>query len=134
MMDEHFEPDELLFRAVRPDNMYWKVPGEKLSSAAFKDSHGLSVDRAGGRTIAESAECLKTRMEGTIAYLPVSKCNDVNAIVKYLPIPNINIWHSEIYGSSNNNLALTSSQAKKIADAAKLYIPPMASDKSPENE
>ena len=34
--------DERLYRAVRPDSLFWKVNGT-LSSAAFKDKKGLSA-------------------------------------------------------------------------------------------
>ncbi len=50
-MTDQFEANEKLFRAVYPPNiipMFWKENGE-ISSAAFKDKKGLSVERAGNR-------------------------------------------------------------------------------------
>ncbi|MCR5322424.1 MAG: hypothetical protein K6E85_04015 [Lachnospiraceae bacterium] len=50
-MTEQFDTYERLYRAVYPPNimpMFWKENGQ-LSSAAFKDKNGLSVERDGGR-------------------------------------------------------------------------------------
>ena len=46
-MDNTFEPSEKLYRAVYPPeiaDIFWKRDGS-ISSAAFADPHGLSVDR-----------------------------------------------------------------------------------------
>ena len=49
-MTELFDMYERLYRAVYPPNImpFWKKNGQ-LSSAAFKDKKGLSVERDGGR-------------------------------------------------------------------------------------
>ena len=45
-MDEKFASNECLFRGLHP---MWIEDDNTVSSAAFKDSAGVSVDRDGGR-------------------------------------------------------------------------------------
>ncbi len=50
-MKEQFEAHEKMYRAAFPPGimpLFWKENGE-ISSAAFKDKNGLSVERAGDR-------------------------------------------------------------------------------------
>lgn len=67
-MDINFSQNEFLLRAVYPENIkpfYWK--NGHLSSAAFKDKNGLSVDRTDTRDLLSSAlEMRKRKMKGYI--------------------------------------------------------------------
>lgn len=45
-MDETFAPEEQLYRGL---HSIWIEDDNSVSSAAFKDSNGVSVDRDGGR-------------------------------------------------------------------------------------
>lgn len=67
-MDINFSQNEFLLRAVYPENIkpfYWK--NVHLSSAAFKDKNGLSVDRTDTRDLLSSAlEMRKRKMKGYI--------------------------------------------------------------------
>ncbi len=116
-MDEHFLPTELLLRAVLPEGMFWKPDGT-LSSAAFKDKEGLSVNRSGDKTLNEAVDIMKnSRLRGTIVYISVGDCYNENAVLKYLPTQK-NIYHSEIHGSEER-IILSNGQAKRLAGLAR---------------
>lgn len=100
-----FEKEEKLFRVIRPGSMFWKSEG-KLSSAAFKDKNGLSVDRAMGRADEAAVSLLENRLKdkGAVVSVKVRQCEKINAVVRYLPIEyekERNPYHSEIHGSTD---------------------------------
>ncbi len=117
-MDEIFNKNEKLYRAVYPPElaeMFWKRDGS-LSSAAFADPKGLSVDRGNYRSDDEVVKDMKKRFTGRIISLYVKNCDDAGAVVKYLPSRS-NKYHSEIHGSENTPL-LSKSQRRFLAGKA----------------
>ena len=99
-MDNTFRIDEKLYRAIYPPEvveMFWRKDGT-ISSAAFADPKGLSVDRGDFREDEVVVEDLKRRFVGRIISLYVKNCYDMGAVVRYLPSRN-NLYHSEIHGS-----------------------------------
>ena len=111
-MDDQFRPDERLFRAVMPREELWKASGVP-SSAVFKDSKGVSVDRDGGRSSEETADFLLLHHKGAAVYVTYAACEDCMALVRYCPTDE-NIWHSEIY-RSDKSPQLSRSQARYLA-------------------
>ena len=102
-MDNSFEPSEKLYRAVYPPevaHMFWRKDGT-VSSAAFADAKGLSVNRGDHRTDAEVAKSMLSRFSGHIISVYIKNCRDVGALVKY-PQSRNNPYHSEIHGSESN--------------------------------
>ena len=68
-MDEHFDRNEKLYRAVYPPeimDMFWKRDGS-VSSAAFADANGLSVDRGDHRNDADVVKDMSSRFSGVPA-------------------------------------------------------------------
>ena len=121
-MDKSFKPDEKLFRAVYPpevSDMFWRRDGS-LSSAAFADPRGLSVDRQGDRSVAEVALTMQKRFSGNIIYVRHSSCEEIGATVKYLPSAK-NPFHSEIHGSDTNVL-LSKTQRRYLSRKAVLAL------------
>lgn len=117
-----FNPDEPLFRAVKPTNIYWKDDGT-VSSAAFKDSQGASVDRLGDRLESDAVNALHHNMPTSgIISVTYQNCLDVNAVVQYKP-KDTNLYHSEIHGS-NTKVKLTSSQCKNLIKKALIRLKP----------
>ena len=115
-MDTTFEENELLLRAVLPTDMYW-VNG-KLSSAAFKDRRGLSVDRTGDRSLSDAVKYIKSNFNNRrIVSVTVPLCRSIDAYLKYLPTSNK--YHSEIHGSETN-VVLSNRQARQLANNAKI--------------
>ena len=109
-MDEHFSPEEKLYRAVYPAelvSMFWRKDGSLLS-AAFADTKGLSVDRGYFRKSQTVIDPMRKRFSGVIASVCVKDCSEVKAVVCFLPSKN-NPYHSEIHGSETE-LLLSKSQ------------------------
>ena len=104
-MNQDFENDEKLFRAVYPPEiakMYWKTKGE-LSSAAFADKRGLSVDRGADRSDSDAVSCMLSRLMGYIVSVSVGICRDAEAEVYFMPSKS-NPYHTEIHGSKDTVL------------------------------
>ena len=117
-MNDVFKKSERLYRAVYPpeiNSMYWKKDGS-VSSAAFADPKGLSVDRGDGREDEEVVADMSMRFAGSIIRVYVKNCLDVGAVVRYLPGKN-NSYHSEIHGSNTKPL-LSKSQRYHLAQKA----------------
>ncbi len=110
--------NEKLYRAVRPWNAFWKKDGT-LSSAAFKDKNGLSVER--GDDDSEDYMLhyvLNFGFEGKVVSVTVEECKNVEAVVKHRPSER-SLKHSEIH-KSEKELLLTNRQAKELAKCAKI--------------
>ena len=110
-----FIDDERLFRAVQPKDMFWKKDG-KISSAAFKDSNGLSCDRDMGRISVSSCVCSLLNFiqrDNTVVSVNYGECTDINALVKHDPVEN-NEHHSLIL-NGNDKKELTDGKAKRLS-------------------
>ena len=119
-MDNKFLSDEKLYRAVYPPeiaDMFWKNDGS-VSSAAFADPNGLSVDRGDYRSDTAVILAMQKKFTGHIISLYVKNCMDIGAAVKYLP-SRTNPYHSEIHGSSTVPL-LSKSQRRFLASRARI--------------
>lgn len=117
-MDETFKNrNEKLIRAVLPREIFWHEDGT-LSSAAFKDKKGLSVDRDGGRPIDEAVRYAESHLQGSMVYVTVGQCVAVQALVRYLPLSD-NQFHSEIH-QSEEKIVLSNSQARKLSLCARV--------------
>ena len=95
--------------------MFWKKDGS-VSSAAFADAKGLSVNRGNFRPDEEVISEMEKHFQGHILSLYVKNCFDIGAVVKYLPSKN-NPYHSEIHGSESTPL-LSKSQRRFLAQKA----------------
>lgn len=112
-MDETFASDELLYRGLP---LIWLEDDDSVSSAAFKDSNGISVDRDGGRI---EQECVKRMVDNLPKIAGVGKlaCEEVEecgAFPVYLPERN-NVYHSEIHDSAEQVRIKSNSKARKLA-------------------
>ncbi len=117
-MDNEYKETEKLYRAVYPPDvmdMFWKKD-RTISSAAFADPKGLSVDRGNYRTDSEVISDMKKRFTGNIVSVYVKNCYDAGAIVRYLPSKK-NQYHSEIHGSTDTPL-LSKYQRRFLAQRA----------------
>lgn len=120
MLPEHFNDDEKLYRAVLPLSYFWEEDcnGElRLSSAALKDSNGLSVDRGYYRSDSEVIDSMQQRLKGRIISFEVKDCRSLQAHVLYKP--SSNCYHSEVHGSEDK-VVLSKFQRKKLAEKAKI--------------
>ncbi|MDO4720211.1 MAG: hypothetical protein Q4A78_06075 [Peptostreptococcaceae bacterium] len=104
-MDNIFRKEEKLYRAVYPPShpgLFWKKDGS-LSSAAFADPKGLSVERGYDRSEETVIQKMRESFIGCIVSLKVKNCIEADALVKYLPTKN-NEYHSEIHGGPEEKL------------------------------
>ena len=117
-MDTLFSSDEELLRAVWPPETYswlWEKNG-RLSSAAFKDRKGLSVDRTGGRPLDEAIDFIKQSKQGYVFDIPVVECRKAKTYLVYLPGGD-NPYHSEIH-QSRKEVVLSDEQALYLSRVA----------------
>lgn len=112
-MDDNFASDECLYRGLHP---IWIEDDNSVSSAAFKDSGGISVDRDGGR---DEQDCIKRLTEALPQMVGVGKltCGEVEecgATTIYCPVEG-NEYHSEIHDSSEQVQIKSKSKSRKLA-------------------
>lgn len=119
-MDDVFPENECLYRGLP---QVWLKDDNSVSSAAFKDSGGVSVDRDGGRT---EKDCID-RMIGAlpkIAGICRLTCGDVincDALPIYCPFDG-NEYHSEIHDSIEQIQIKKNSKAKKLASKCQVVF------------
>lgn len=122
-MDNTFDNTEKLYRAVYPPDIadiFWKKDGS-ISSAAFADPKGLSVDRGDHRDDSEVVTSMRKKFNGHIISIYVKNCMDVQAVVLYTPSRS-NPYHSEIHGSPSS-IPLSKSQRRYLAKCADILTP-----------
>lgn len=119
-----FKLDEKLFRKI-PSVPGYVVEGEngrRISSAAFKDSSGCSVDRQLERDESIIYNQLWAKFQQSksgiqaVANVTYAQCLDIKTLVLKKPEDD-NIYHCEIH-SSDEKIQLTSSQARHLAKNA----------------
>jgi hypothetical protein len=115
-MDDSFRPEERLYRGIHA--MF--LDGDRITSAAFKDSGGVSVDRDGGRNEDDCIERLITALPqisgvGRLTYADVESCG---AVTIYCPTTE-NVYHSQIQ-DSKEQVKIPNSKAKKLASCCYL--------------
>lgn len=112
-MDDIFASNESLYRGLHP---MWIEDDNTVSSAAFKDSNGISVDREGERNEQECIDRLCETLPNIVGVCKLT-CGDVadcDAIPKYLPLPD-NEFHSEIHDSADQVQIKSKSKSRKLA-------------------
>lgn len=112
-LDSEISDDEFLYRGVIEQN--WDFENDRPSSATFKDSNGVSVDRDGSRSLESCIQALKaSKAFFAICRVKASAVRNNGAVIKYLPEPD-NIYHSEIH-DSHVRVQMRGSKPKKIRD------------------
>lgn len=124
-MIEEVKEEESLYRSVKPLPQYWK--GNVVTSALFKDSKGVSVDRGGRRADESIVKNFKSAFGAdqvkAIVCLTAKKCFDTEVLVVAKPLDN-NQYHAEIHRSAQE-IELTKGQARALAKACNLvYVKP----------
>ncbi|MPM49903.1 hypothetical protein SDC9_96637 [bioreactor metagenome] len=119
-MDSAIKEEEDLYRRVDVRPQFWKEECDRPSSALFKDSNGVSVDRSNNRSledIIKDEERLHRVFgsEDLKAVISVSKktCEDKDIYVKCDPIDNNE--HHCIIQRTESEVPLTSGQAKYLS-------------------
>jgi hypothetical protein len=121
-MDRDFIKDEeLLFRAIKPFPNWWKEKENRPSSAAFKDSMGVSVDRDAERENAEIIRAIEKRFDlKAIVKVKTFYCRQIQTYPFPKPLPD-NAEHAEIH-RSDTVIELTDSQARNLAKSCEIVF------------
>jgi hypothetical protein len=118
-MNNFIGDEEYLYRGIIQE--FWDYENNRPSSASFKDSLGVSVDRDGGRVEKECAEFLLNRKEFfAIAKIQTKTVRELNAIAKYTPKID-NHYHSEIHDSVER-IRLRGKKPAKLRDYAIIVL------------
>jgi|SRR5690606_34621294 len=113
MLDEIISDDELLFRGIIESN--WDFENDRPSSAIFKDSKGVSVDRSAGRNEEDCVAFLREKRDFfKVCSIEVKRVRENSAFVLYKYLLD-NIYHSEIHDSIEK-IQIKGSKAKKLRD------------------
>jgi len=115
-MTNHFPEEEQLYRAVYPpevNKMFWKDDNH-VSSAAFLDKKGLSVERGNFRSDKDVVNDMRKNFMGAIVSITVKLCHQTDATVLYKPTKR-SIYHSEIHGTTKN-IVLNPNQRRFLSE------------------
>lgn len=124
-ISEEFYSEEKLFRAFSRNNPNMIDKTGKVTSAVFKDSNGLSVDREWHRSSDEAVDVLLERIAqqrsstaDNFYVVSVTKgcCDDIGVQCLYKPVED-NEYHSEIH-DSNEVVTISKPHARALARAA----------------
>jgi len=115
MLTNQFDPDENLFRAIKNFPNWWDEETNRPTSAAFKDSNGVSIDRQGERPIDEAKNTLLNRFDALKAIVYISSRESISndAYPHYNPVDN-NEFHS-LLKQPDGSIPLTPKIAKKLS-------------------
>ena len=100
---------------------FWDFENNRPSSAIFKDSKGVSVDRDNYRNEKDCVEFLQTKKDFyAICKIQTVKVRELNAIATYLPVED-NVYHSEIH-DSDERVQMKGSKPRKLrAESVVVY-------------
>ncbi|NOX87314.1 MAG: hypothetical protein GXO86_15380 [Chlorobi bacterium] len=113
MLDDYIENNEYLYRGIV--KQLWDFENNRPSSAIYKDSKGVSVDRDAGRSERDCVIFLLDKRDFfAVGKVLTKDVRILNAVVKYLPVEH-NIYHSEIH-DSDNNVRLRGRKPARIRD------------------
>lgn len=118
MLPQNISDEEILFRAIKPFPNWWKFDINRPSSAAFKDSRGVSVDRDADRQSSQVVQILRARFSvRAVVSIPTGVCRTFGTCPVAKPLPN-QPEHAEIH-RSESEIELTSGQARNLSKAAR---------------
>lgn len=107
---------EHVYRAIHPHKNFIKEDGS-ISSAAFKDPKGLSVELGSGRADKDVvAHIRQTKLQGKIAKISVEVCGNANITIYNDNAKNVyhRLLLNNPYVPGGNN-SLTKKQARALA-------------------
>lgn len=88
-MGDQLDVNEMILRAVYlASKRLGMWHGKRITSAAFKDKRGLSVDRLYDRQVDEGVRYMHTKLRDHIVSVTVNDCNSVSAHLVYCHSPN----------------------------------------------
>jgi hypothetical protein len=123
MLPDEIQDEEVLYRGIHPNHTTKGNENTRISSAAFKDSKGNSVDRDGKRDESIIVDVFLERFhkKGLVKITEeICRDNNTNPVAK--PLEN-NPFHGLII-RNNGDLKLKARETKSLREACtKLYFP-----------
>jgi len=124
MHETEIKDEEFLYRVVKVNPNLWKEEEKRPSSASFKDSFGVSVDRQGGRTkekvIFDFIERFGQDEIKAVIRVTAGFCRDKGAFIKNdINDDGSNDNHALIL-RSENEITLTSSVARALSKESEI--------------
>ncbi|MDC3418734.1 hypothetical protein [Aquibacillus salsiterrae] len=118
-MNTNISPEEKLYRALLFSNPNaWDDEKGRPSSALFKDSKGVSVDRDGKRSEYDIVNSFSERFSPknlkAIVFIGADFCYELPLKLIYRPEPN-NIYHAEIHDSDEKVQITSKGKLRKLA-------------------
>ncbi|MCM3054250.1 hypothetical protein [Caldibacillus thermoamylovorans] len=117
-LNPKIDENEFLYRAIKksiPNR--WDIEKNRPSSALFKESKGVSVDRDGNRNKREIVTSFLERFGHTelkaIVNIRAGRCYEKDCSILYRPLDD-NPFHAEIH-NGNGKVELTKGQARFLA-------------------
>lgn len=116
MLNDFIDDAEFLYKRIPSNPNNWK--DGRITSAVFKDSRGLSVDRQHTREDENVVKFLKESFSNIVAIAKVKAevCREVATYPVYKPVEG-NIFHSEIHDSVDK-VVISGAKAKKLSTLA----------------
>jgi hypothetical protein len=124
MIPSEIADEEYLYRRIKNHPNFWKPELNRHTSAVFKQSNGLSVDRNHKRTDSEVIEVYKDADIKGLLKLECQFCRSIPTFPIY-KAEDFNEFHCEIH-NSEIVIDLSNKQYKELSEAA---IPVWINDK-----
>lgn len=114
---------EHVYRSIHPHRNFIKADGG-ISSAAFKDPNGLSVEQGLGRTDKDIvAHIRQIKLQGKVAKIPIEVCS--KAKITIFDDKAKNIFHRLLLNKPfdpNGNNSLTKGQARALSTGISVLL------------
>jgi hypothetical protein len=120
MLEEYIENNEFLYRRVILNPNFWDFENNRPSSAIYKDSNGVSVDRQHNRSDKDIIEQYKEYPIRAIAKVLTATCRNIETYPIYKPVSD-NIYHCEILDAIDK-VQISGSKAKKLRDNSEIIF------------
>ncbi len=117
MPEQPIKDNEELYRGIVNSPDFWPIGLDRPSTALFKDSKGVSVDRDGQRDELEIRKTLCANKEfKALAKITAIKCRqaETHPVPKRIPE---NFFHAEIHDSPNQIQIKARGKLKKLIDS-----------------
>ncbi len=126
MNNNCIKPHEILYRGISINPIVWNQDTNRPSSAAFKQSNSLSVDREGGRSRKDIFDSLRKNVKNTlkaIAWISAKQCFERNMKVRPDPME-INQYHALI-DDNDSRIGVGKTNARFLARKCEFELLPI---------
>lgn len=123
-LPDRIRNEEILYRAINP--IQWNTIDNKLTSAVFKDTNGVSVDRMGDRTEGDIIRVYNRRFSRKWGLLNISAANCRIIGTEPTAKPKFNPFHALILNNTGSK-NIPKPKAKRLRDVSNIIKEPIYS-------